>query len=294
MIYESVNRPVMNKLFFLIFPIFLFFAGTSFSQAPFPTSEEAGRIPQITTMVVLENNMFSSYNIYVKDAMERNWTLTPFEFISTAEFENLRKDPDYGFLVLTGTSFERDKGHVYYNFLNFLLGKDVRKIEEMPELCSFPLSYSEADEDEYVYKLDLVIRFMQQHAEMIMKDPSVTALQYLTYYNRNTPELVNKTLLLEEDNLAEDVDTGEEIQELIDHTFRIVSREEIEAAITEKRPNTVILHKVGPENKSNTGRTYKVLIGCDDARVYYFNYHTINRRNPDGFLKSDFRRIGRY
>lgn len=284
----------MKKLLTPIFPIFLLFNGTSFSQSPFPTPEEAARIPQITTMVVLENDMFSSYNIYVKDAMEQYWKLTPFEFISTAEFENLRKDPGYGFLVLTGTSFERDKGHVYYNFLNFLLGKDVKKIEEMPELCSFPLSYSESNEDEYVYKLELVVRFMQQHAEMIIKDPSVTALQYLTYYNRNTPELVNKTLLLEEDDLAEDVNTGEEIGELINHTFRIVSREEIEAAISEKRPHTVILHKVGPENTSHTGRTYKVLIGCDDARIYYFNYHTINRRNPDGFLKSDFRRIGRY
>ncbi|MGC9470154.1 MAG: hypothetical protein ACP5D1_01290 [Bacteroidales bacterium] len=284
----------MNKLYYLFFPFLLLCFGISFSQAPFPTPEEAGRIPQITTMVVLENDMFSSYNIYVKDAMEKHWKLTPFEFISTAEFENLRKDPDYGFLVLTGTSFEQDKGHVYYNFLNFLLGKDVREIEEMPELCSFPLSYSEADEEEYVYKLELVIRFMQQHAEMILKDPSVTALQFLTYYNKNTSELVDKTLLLEADDLAEDVNTEEEIRELIDHTFRIVARDEIEAAIAEKRPHTVILHKVGPENTSNTGRTYKVLIGCDDARVYYFNYHTINRRNSDGFLKSDFRRIGRY
>ena len=284
----------MNKLYYLFFPFLLLCFGISFSQAPFPTPEEAGRIPQITTMVVLENDMFSSYNIYVKDAMEKHWKLTPFEFISTAEFENLRKDPDYGFLVLTGTSFEQDKGHVYYNFLNFLLGKDVREIEEMPELCSFPLSYSEADEEEYVYKLELVIRFMQQHAEMILKDPSVTALQFLTYYNKNTSELVDKTLLLEADDLAEDINTEEEIRELIDHTFRIVARDEIEAAIAEKRPHTVILHKVGPENTSNTGRTYKVLIGCDDARVYYFNYHTINRRNSDGFLKSDFRRIGRY
>ncbi len=278
----------------LILAAVVFISKMSFAQAPFPTPEEVEGLTQTKTLVVLEDDLFSGFNINVKDAMKKYWSLTSYDFISTSEFDEMRTDPSYSFLVLTQTRFDRDKRAVYYNFLNFLLGKDVRKIEEMPELCSFPLSYSEVDEEKFDYKLGVIIRFMQEHARLILKDPTVTALQYLNYYNENTPEVIHRTILVAADDLAEEVNTPEKIKAVYPYPVEIVSHQEIEAALSEQRPNTVILHKVGPEDTSLTGRTYKVLIGCDDARVYYFNYHTVSKKTPDGFLERDFKRIGRY
>ena len=38
-------------------------------------------------------------------------------------------------------------------------------------------------------------------------------------------------------------------------------------------------------------RSYKIIIGAADANFYYFDYHKISDKNPDGFLESDFKNL---
>ena len=38
----------------------------------------------------------------------------------------------------------------------------------------------------------------------------------------------------------------------------------------------------------------KMLIGTDDAIMYYYNSHTIDNTNPDGFLPADLKRLARF
>lgn len=274
--------------------VFTFLCGGMLAQAPYPTRDEAMRFNKTRTMVVLEDELFSGFNIYIKSCMEKYWKITEYGFISTSEFEELRTDSTVTFLILTQTRFEKDKGLVYYNFVNLLMGKDVDKIEEMPEFGSFPLSYSEVDEDKFVYKLPLIVQFFQSHVKNIQDNPGVTALQYLNHYNENASRIKDKVLMLAEDDLGPKVKTMSGIKALYSGEFEIVSHEEMEKAIDERRTNSVILHKVGPEGSKKTGRSYKVIIGCYDGLVYYSNYHNISPKRPDGFLESDFKRLSRF
>ena len=74
----------------------------------------------------------------------------------------------------------------------------------------------------------------------------------------------------------------------------IVTEEDIVKAIKAKTPNTVILHKVGPLGaKKDEGYCFKMLIGTDDARMYYYDLHTIDKANPNGLLPVDLRRLAR-
>jgi hypothetical protein len=77
----------------------------------------------------------------------------------------------YSFLVLTITNFSNDKSGSTYDFLNLLLGADVDELDQLPEFCAIPLCFSGAPEEEYSYKLGLIIRFMEYHAELVMKNP---------------------------------------------------------------------------------------------------------------------------
>ena len=36
-----------------------------------------------------------------------------------------------------------------------------------------------------------------------------------------------------------------------------------------------------------------ILIGANNARFYYFDYHMINEKNPDGLLAKDLKKIGK-
>ncbi len=72
------------------------------------------------------------------------------------------------------------------------------------------------------------------------------------------------------------------------------SAEEIEKIIDENNKNALILHIVAPANPSNKNLCIKMIIGAEDAELYYFNYHLIKkRRKPGKFLKSDFEEINK-
>lgn len=280
----------------IILPVLLVLSGLSLkAQAPFPSKDEIKQFTESKTCVVLETDPLSLFNAYMKDAMKEYWTVTPYEFISESEFANRRGKPAYSFIVLTETNYEKDKTRSVYNFINLLQGKNVDKLGEMPEICAVPLSYVGEDDIEYGYKLGAILRFMQKHAQLIMEDPSKTGRKYLKYYNENVPKVVGKTILVKAEDLSPELNTIEKIRKIYSNKIEIVTEDDIQKAIETKAPDTVILHKVGPVGeKQNSGYCFKMLIGTDDADMYYYNLHEIDKSNPNGFLPADLKRLARF
>jgi len=262
-------------------------------QAPFPSKDEIKQFTVSKTCIVLEDNPFSSYNSFIKDAVKMYWKITPFEFIETKEFNVRRFDPSYSFVVLTQTNFEKDKSNGLFTFINLLQGKDVNKLGEMPEICAIPLSFAGEDDFEYSYKLGAILSFMQKHAQMISDDPSLTGRKYLKYYNKFIPDVQGKTILVKQEDLAPEISTIEKIKAIYNNNIAIASEEDIVKAIEDKSPNTVILHKVGPVGDRNSGYCFKMLIGTDDANMYYYNQHMIDKSNPNGLLPADLKRLAK-
>jgi hypothetical protein len=277
-----------------IISIIMFFLTMMLSaQAPFPDKEEIKQFTESKTCVVLEEDQMSVYNTYIKEAVKKFWTITPFEFIPVKEFNVRRLNPAYSFIVLTQTNFERDKTGVLYNFINLLQGKSGSKLGEMPEICAIPLSYASEDDLEYGYKLGAILSFMQKHAAMIADDPSLTGRKYLKYYNKNIPEVANKTILVNEEDLSPDISTIDKIKAIYKHKIEIVPEEDIIKAIADKSPNTLILHKVGPVGNIQSGYCFKMLIGTDDSDMYYYNRHLIDKSDRNGLLPSDLKRLAK-
>lgn len=263
-------------------------------QRPYPTVDDAKKFIASTTCIVLEDNPFSFYNAELKTAVETYWKVTPHRFITVNEFNVMRNDPAYSFIVLTITNFSNDKSGSAYDFLNLLLGADVDNLDELPEFCAIPLSFAGADEAEYSYKLGLIVRFMQYHADLVMKNPQTTALRYLKYYNKNVPEIGRKTILIREEDLAPEIATENRIKAWYPYKVRIVDEEEIVSAVENQEKDVLIFHKVGPEASKQTGTCLKMLIGTDDAIMYYHDTHMVDSKNANGMLITDLKRIARF
>lgn len=264
------------------------------TQSAFPTARDAEKLMNTKTLVVLEDNMFSSFNSYIKTAVNEFWNITEFEFVSAKDFNEKRRDEQYSFLVPIQTSFEKDKSNAQWVFLNLLLGAKTKAIAGMPEFCSIPLYIIGEEEEEYGYYLPLIIRFVQKRVAQISENPDIEALEQLKYYNKNIPMLENKTIMVLKNDLSPEVNTMQKIAEYYPYKVKIVSGNEIEQVIKEKTENIVVLHSVGPGVSENEGRCYKMLFGADDARMYFYNYHTINSKRPDGLLPRDFKRLCRF
>jgi len=263
-------------------------------QAPFPNRGEIQQFMASKTCVVLESNQFSTYNLFIRKAVETYWNITPYEIINVDEFEKRRRDPAYSFIVLTQTSFDKDKAGTRFNYLNLLQGKSTGSISELPEICAIPLSFAGDDDDEdYSYKLGAILFFMQEHAKKISENPSLTGRRYLRYYNINTPKVKQKTILVKEDDLSPAITTISKIKAIYPHNIEIVNEEAIIKAIQEKTPNTLILHMVGPGKNKNAGLCFKMLIGADDSDMYYYHQHKITKTAPNGLLPADLKRMAK-
>jgi hypothetical protein len=262
-------------------------------QAPFPNKEEIKQFTESKTCIVLEEDQMSTFNTYIRSAVKEFWTITPYEFIEVKDFNVRRLDPQYSFIVLTQTTYEKDKSAALYNYINLLQGKKGSKLGEMPEICAIPLSFASEDDLEYGYKLGAILRFMQKHAAMISEDPSLTGRKYLKYYNKNIPAVANKTILVKQEDLTPDISTIEKIRTYYSNKIEIVSEEAIMKAIADKAPNTLILHKVGPVGEVKSGYCFKMLIGTDDSDMYYYHQHLIDKSNPNGLLPADLKRLSR-
>jgi hypothetical protein len=261
------------------------------SQSYVPSHEDINAFFTTKTLVVLEKNPLLEYNSIIKKVMNQEWNITEYDFITAAEFEEKRKDPQYSFIYMSQVTFESDKTDAAYRFLHLSLGGDYFRLNEMPDIASVPLAYFNVEEDNYAYKLGILLRFMQQHAILIREKPEIVSANVFKHYNDNIRDIQDKTLYVLESELASEVNSAARIKKVYPYKFKIATKEEIELAIEERNPDVVFLHKVGPEGTKLNARCYKVIIGAADANFYYFDFHKISEKNPDGFLESDFKNL---
>lgn len=271
----------------------------SLLAVPFLCAKDVIRPDDINTFlknplyVVLDNNPMSEWTIKIREAVEKGWTLTKYQFINDTEFEQMRGDINKSFLVRIKFRFPDDKVRAFYNFMTFTNGSAVKDVVDMPEVCSIPLGYDAVAQDFWSYKLLSFVRFAEKHIKLINENPSLISANPLDYYNRNIPDLKDKEIWMTENDLAQDMRSIVKVRDAYSGIVRIVKPEDIENAIAEKKENVVFLHKVGPEGTRMHARVYKTILGAADDKLYYFDYHMMSRSKGDGFLKKDFKRISK-
>jgi len=277
----------MKKLFLSI--ILTITMTSLFAQREYvPKTADIEKFFKSKTFVVLEPSPLSEYNIEIQDALKRDWKITSYEFTDQKGFKEKSKDENYSFLYTSYVVFEKDKTDSRYLFLHLSIGGDNLSIDDLRDMVSVPLGYFGCETENYVYKLGVIIRFMQNHVNLIYKHPELISNNIFKHYNDSIKNARDKTLFLVADELAKDVSTPARIKQIYPNKFKIVTREEIRQAIQDRDDNVIFLHKVGPEGHKKDARCYKIIMGAEDANFYYFDYHKVTDKNPDGFLKSDF------
>jgi len=280
----------MKKIYLLIVAGF-FFISIEAQSNRFISKSQLVDFFTSTTYVVMDNNPSVGFNIFIKDAMQKYWKVTPYKIVSYDEFDKMRKDNKNSFLFLSVENLTKGNTEAFYDFLVLAMGDTSTILSNMPEIVNIPLSYSGVDENEYVNKLGLIVRFIEGHVQNMKEASNHVYLRKLNYYNKYLKDVKTKTLLVEDEDLAEEVNTIEKIKAIYKYDVKIVTSDEIEKAVEEKTPNTLVLHQISPGAEDTEGRSYHYILGTDDAKMYYFNFFTISGKKPTGFLAKDFRRL---
>ena len=285
--YPSNN---MRKIAVTAFYVFLFTL-YSFAQNSVGTPDQLKIFLKSKTCIVFDEDPFSESNIQLKTAVEKSWKLTPYEFIDLETYEKRRKSQDYSFLSIDKVFYDGDKTAAKYNFLCLYLGGNYKIESDMPQLCTVPLSYADAEESTYAYKMGTMLTFIQNHILLTSQNTELKNSNIIEYYNKNLSDLKDKVLYLPKDELESKINSEEKIKKIYPYKFKIVSSDEIETAIDNKENNVVFLHKVGPGKKMDKARCWKIIMGAGDAKLYYFDYHKIDENHPNALLESDLKEM---
>jgi len=287
----------MNKLkVFMSLMVFVLASSAIFAGSDIPTRYLINKFYSTKTKIVLEEQPVG-YNILLKQAVQRFWRLTDYEFISYDEFKEQKSNENFSFIVLTETQFDKDEVPVNYYFVNLLLGdENAQTLTNMPELAAIPLSYADINPEKHFYKLNSIIAFMQNHLIRVRDHRFPFALRGMKYYHKYLPNIrKQKELWIVKSDIAETIRDSAAIHDIYPYYIRYVTHKQIEKAIDQRRNNVVYLHKVGPEGESvRKGRSIKILFGAADARIYFYKHHIIEEERPDGFLEKDFKRLKRW
>jgi len=241
------------------------------------------------TYVVEDENPFSNFNDVLEKAMQNSWHLTRWQSISTEEFEKLRNDVNSSFIFLSEASSAR--GGFTLNILNIVMGAKSADLNKMPDLGSVPLSYvseeDEFDEDNYAYKLEIFLRFMQSY---IQANANSAGNNFQSLVKKNSVSISSKEIWFLAEELSQEVNSISKISAHYSGKVKIVKLPEIEKAIKDKNPDVLILHKIGPE-EGKTGKCLKFILSVEDGMPYYFNMTDVNAKKPDAFLPEDFKKL---
>jgi len=269
--------------------IFLFVLGCFslgiYSNPQLASKQQIGMFKNSKTCVVLENSCIS-YNVGIKDAVQKYWKSTEFEFIDQTEFEKRRFDSKYSFLVLMRSVYDKDPGGISYNCINLVLGDATNDITNMPELCSIPVSYSNDNNIDYGYAIPAIVKFIQKHAKNLEDKRFVISFKGLKYYN-NKISLKGKVLLLNKDIMATEVNTPEKITFFYPYYFKLLSSSDVQSEIVSNPTNALFVLHVGPLQNSGAGKCFEMIFDVD-GNLYYYNSRKITNDYKDGFNQKDF------
>ena len=284
---QLLKMSLLNNILFII--VFVFLLKTSaFSQISIATSDQVDKFYKSTTCIVKDGKPFSFLNAYLKEAVESNWKITKYKIIEEDEFEKLRQREDLSFIILSEAAYTERKQLVKLDVLNVVLGNKGKGLDNMPDMGSIPLAYSESDELNYLYKIPALIKLIQYQINVIKQNKISTPESLMDYHNKWNKEIKNKELWLLEEDLSPEINTLEKIKKIYPYNVKIKTKDELEEAIKAGK-DILFLHLVAPYEEGQTGKCWKFIIAASDGKVYYVNNHDVNSPKESGLMLTDLR-----
>ena len=243
------------------------------------------------TKVVLTGNMF--YDGSLQDEIVAKWKVSPYEFCTLEEFEQLKGSEDYYFLLTTKGQFKRES-EPGLMFLTLVKGgkKAAGGIDDMLEVVSLPISSAEDPSGRETIFLPAFIDIIQNYA-VEATETDVSGYVGLSNYSLNLAETKGMTVVFSEDDLSSEI--NDQIrEESFDGKMVITDEDSADRNMYESSDRVAVSYLAVPTDAAVGSYCYKMLIDNQTHKLYYYKKHRITKKTGAGFLAEDIRRISSY
>ena len=243
---------------------------------------------QKITKVVLTGNQF--YDACLESEISTKWHVSPYEFCSMAEFDNLKSDDSYYFLITTKGQFKKE-AEPGLTFLTLVKGgKNSEKgIDEMLEIVAFPYASAEDPSGREVSFLPAILDIIQNYTlDSMEKD--INAYTGLPNYTMNITKSGDMRLVFADTDLSSEV-TPDVKSQFFDEDVLVVEADDADEFLTKNNDNMLVSYVVAPTSAKAGSYCYKMLLDPRANKLYYFRKHKISKKVGVGFLLEDIKRI---
>ena len=240
------------------------------------------------TKVVLNGNTF--YDSALKDEVAARWRISPYEFCTLEEFEQIKGSDQYYFLMTTQGQFRKETapGLQFLTLVKGGKGAD-KSIDNMLEVISIPFASAEFPSGRELIFLPALLDIMQTHTLASM-EKDINAYGGLGNTAATLAKSGDMTIVFSEDDLSRTV-TEEVIERKFDENMIITDEDSADQYMLDNAAGTLVSYVVAPSEPVHGSYSYKMLIDSQTHTLYYFRKQRINRSFNTGFTPEDIERI---
>ena len=262
----------------------------TWGQAQINTKKvKIGDFTQKITKIVLSGNEF--IDTAFKDEVTARWRISPYEFCTLEEFNNMKNSEEYYFLIITNGQFKKDLSPTI-QFMTLIKGGkgSDQGIDGMLEIVSLPIASAQFPSGREITYIPAFLDIIQDYTlDSMEKDAN--AYGGLTNYTANIVRSEDMKIAFSKDDLAVSLDSLEEGTDSFGKDMLIMEEEEADALMADGAEGTIVSYVVAPFEPQNGMYCYKMLIDTQNHKLYYYKRHKITDKAGPGFLKEDLKRI---
>lgn len=259
------------------------------AQAQINTKKvKIGDFTEKITKVVLNGNSF--YDLSLKDEIASRWRISPYEFCTLEEFETLKGNESYYFLLTAEGQFRKETAPGL-RFLSLVKGgKGSEKgIDGMLEVVSIPFASAEYPSGRELVFLPALLDIMQSFVLEAMEN-DIDAYGGLANQTSNITKSGDMKIVFCEDDLCDSV-TDEFIHANFDDNMLVADEDEADQQMIDNAAETLVSYVVAPSEPVNGSYCYKMLIDASTHKLFYYKRHRISKKAGAGFQTNDLERI---
>ncbi|MBQ7811389.1 MAG: hypothetical protein IJ394_02395 [Bacteroidales bacterium] len=244
--------------------------------------------PEKVTKVVLTGNDF--FDLALQEDVAARWRVSPYEFCTLDEFETLKTDANYYFLLTAKTRFKRENAPGLHFMTLIKGGPEAEKgIGEMLEVVSMPIASAEDPSGREFAFLQAFLDIIQSHTVQSVES-DVVGYAGLAHHTDNIRNCAGKRIVFAKGDISSQI-TEDIIDRHYDKDIHVLDEEDADKFIVNVVPNTLVSIVVAPADAPVGSYCYKMLIDSETHTLFYFRRHKITRKDGVGFLAEDIKKI---
>ena len=243
---------------------------------------------QKITKIVLNGNPF--YDTSLKEEIAARWRISPYEFCTLEEFDKLKGNDRYYFLMLIQGQFRKETapGLQFLSLVKGGQGAD-KGIDEMLEVVSLPFASAEYPTGRELVFLPALLDIIQNYTLQAMEN-DFNAYGGLSNTVQKLSKSSGMTIVFSEDDLNSMVSKAVTDQ-LFDRTMILTDEDDADSYMLDNVSGTLVSYVVVPTEPMKGSYCYKMLIDAQTHELYYYRKHKISAKAGAGFLPEDIEKI---